>query len=84
MMKRLIVFLVVGLLLSATSISTVLVLAQIENLPWGVERIRADLVWDTDMWPQDFIVDPDGNAGQGVCVAVIDTGIANHPTWLAE
>ena len=53
--------------------------AQIENLHWGVKRIRADQVWDTDMWPQDFIVDPDGNAGQGVCVAVIDTGIANHP-----
>lgn len=52
--------------------------AQIENLPWGVERIRADQVWDTD-WTQDFVVDPGANAGQGVRVAVIDTGIADHP-----
>ena len=45
--------------------------AQIENLPWGVERIRADQVWDRD-WPQDFIVDPDGNTGQGADRADID------------
>jgi subtilisin family serine protease len=56
----------------------VTVSAQIENLPWGVERIRADQVWDTD-WTQDFIVNPGANAGQRVRVAVIDTGIANHP-----
>lgn len=76
-MKWLIVFLTVVLLLLAVSVSTVS--AQIENLPWGVERIRADQVWDTDWWPQDFIVNPGANAGQGVQVAVIDTGIANHP-----
>ena len=51
MIRHLIVFLAVGLLLSALFVSTVL--AQIENLPWGVERIRANLVWDTD-WPQDL------------------------------
>lgn len=75
-MKRLIVFPTVGLPLFAVSVSTVS--AQIENLPWGVERIRADQVWDTDC-TQDFIVNPGSNAGQGVRVAVIDTGIANHP-----
>ena len=52
--------------------------AQKENLPWGVERIRADQVWDTD-WTQDFIANPGANSGQGVRVAVIDTGIASHP-----
>lgn len=34
-----------------------------ERLPWGVDRIDADLVW------------PGGNTGAGVKVAVIDTGI---------
>lgn len=74
MMKRLIVFLIVGLLLSAISVPTVS--AQIENLPWGVERIRGDLPWDKD---GDLMVDSDANAGQTIRVAVIDTGIANHP-----
>jgi subtilisin len=60
-MKRLVAFLIAGLLLSAFSVSTVL--AQNGNLPWGVERIRGDLA---------------GN-GQGIRVAVIDTGIVNHP-----
>lgn len=74
MIKRLIAFLTVWLLLSAISVPTIL--AQMENLPWGVKRIRGDLPWDKD---GNLIVDPDANAGQTVSVAVIDTGIANHP-----
>ncbi|MCK6462565.1 MAG: S8 family peptidase [Candidatus Pacebacteria bacterium] len=39
-----------------------------ENLPWGVGRIQADLVW------------PSGNTADPIKVAVIDTGIsAAHP-----
>lgn len=38
----------------------------VEELPWGVDRIDADLVWNSD-------------TGSGVKVAVIDTGIdGNH------
>lgn len=38
-----------------------------EVLPWGVDRIDADEVWDT-------------NTGSGIKVAIIDTGIDyNHP-----
>lgn len=48
----------------------------IENLPWGVKRIRGDLPWDSD---RDLIVDSDVNAGQRIRVAVIDTGIGTHP-----
>lgn len=48
----------------------------IENLPWGVERIRGDLPWDRN---RNLIVDSDANAGQGIRVAVIDTGIGTHP-----
>ena len=69
-MRRVIVFLALVILFFAISIPAVC--TQIENLPWGVERVRADQVWDTDMWPQDFIVDPDGNAGQGAGRADID------------
>lgn len=37
-------------------------------LPWGVDRIGADLAW------------PAGNTGQGVKVAILDSGIdATHP-----
>lgn len=72
-MRRLF-FLAVGLLLLTASVTVVS--AQIENLPWGVERIRGDLPWDED---RDLIVDPDANADQTIRVAVIDTGIANHP-----
>jgi subtilisin len=41
-----------------------------QTLPWGVDRIDADLVWRADL----------GNAGAGVDVAVLDTGIdGDHP-----
>lgn len=74
MRRKLIVFIAVVLLLCAVSVSTVF--AQMWNLPWGVERIRGDLPWDED---GDLIVDPDANAGQNISVAIIDSGIANHP-----
>lgn len=39
-----------------------------QALPWGVDHIDADLVW------------PTGNNGEGVNIAVIDTGISkDHP-----
>jgi subtilisin family serine protease len=43
-----------------------------ENLPWGVDRIDAELVWDSN---GDLVVDPGANVGAGVDVAIIDTGI---------
>src|SRR3990172_77782 len=43
-----------------------------EILPWGVDRVRADDVWDTD---SDLAVDTGATAGQGVRVAVLDTGL---------
>ncbi|RLG40104.1 MAG: subtilisin [Thermoproteota archaeon] len=48
-----------------------------EVLPWGVDRIDADLVWDSD---GDLVVDSGANVGSGIKVAVIDTGIDyDHP-----
>lgn len=48
-----------------------------ETLPWGVDRIDADLVWDKD---RNLAVDSGANAGGGVKVGVLDTGIdLNHP-----
>ncbi len=39
-----------------------------QSTPWGVDRIDADLAW------------PAGNAGSGVRVAILDTGIdSDHP-----
>lgn len=73
-MKCTTVSLFLGLLLS--SVSILMVFAQMTNLPWGVKRIKGDLPWDKN---GDLIVDSDANAGQGIRVAVIDTGIANHP-----
>lgn len=74
-MKKLIVFLTVGVLLCVVSISTVS--AQTENLPWGVERIRGDLPWDKD---RDLILNSQRRAGKGIRVAVIDSGIwQDHP-----
>ena len=41
-----------------------------DTVPWGVDRIDADLVWNAD----------GGNKGAGVNVAVLDTGIdTDHP-----
>jgi serine protease len=48
-----------------------------EILPWGVDRVRADDVWDTD---HNLTVDRGATAGQGVEVAVLDTGLdTTHP-----
>lgn len=50
-----------------------------EILLWGVERIGGNIVWDT-YETRDLAVDPGLPAGQGITIAVIDTGIDyNHP-----
>jgi subtilisin family serine protease len=44
-----------------------------EVLPWGIDRINAELVW------------PSGNAANPIKVGIIDTGISNkHPDLLAN
>ena len=43
-----------------------------ETLPWGVQRVKANLVWDTD---GDMATDPGANTGDKIVVAVIDDGI---------
>jgi subtilisin len=74
-MRALIIFLTASVLFFAFIIPWVS--AQIENLPWGVERTRGDLPWDED---RDLIVDFENKAGRGVRIAVIDTGIwRDHP-----
>jgi len=51
--------------------------AFIETLPWGIDRIDSDRVWDQN---QDGVVDDNANAGQGIKVALLDTGInLDHP-----
>lgn len=58
-----------------------------DRLPWGVERIRANVAWDTD---GDLNIDPDANGvntitGNGIKVAVLDTGIdPDHPDLAAN
>lgn len=57
-----------------------------EILPWGVDRIDADEVWDPD---GNLMVNPGTSAGQGVKVAVLDTGLdaqppAGHPDLAAN
>lgn len=48
-----------------------------EILPWGIDRIDADLVWDTN---GDLVVDSESTIGVGVKVAILDTGIdIDHP-----
>ena len=48
-----------------------------DTLPWGVDRIDAELVWGDSDGGSDII--ENGNAGDGVKVAIIDTGIDyNH------
>lgn len=44
----------------------VVLYALAQTLPWGVDRIDADLAW------------PAGNTGKGVKVAVLDTGVDSH------
>ena len=49
-----------------------------EVLPWGVDRIDADRVWDK--YEPYLVVDPGANVGAGVKVGVLDTGIdLDHP-----
>ncbi len=56
---------------------------QPEILPWGVDRIDADLVWDNK--EPKLEVDPSANAGGGVRVAILDTGIdLDHPDLQAN
>ena len=47
-----------------------------EILPWGVDRIDADEVWDPD---GNLMVNAGTSAGQGVEVAVLDTGLDTTP-----
>ena len=48
-----------------------------EILPWGVDRIDADLIWDAD---GDLVADVDSTIGVGIKVAILDTGISiKHP-----
>jgi len=46
-----------------------------ETLPWGADRIDADEVWDSNY---DMVVDDGANTGQGIKIAVMDTGISSH------
>ncbi len=56
------------------------IVAQTE--PWGIGHIKSDQVWDKD---GDGHADPGANAGDGVKVAVIDTGIdLTHPDLAAN
>lgn len=53
-----------------------------ETLPWGVQSIKADRVWDRN---GDQTIDAGADAGQGVKVAVVDTGIdLAHPDLAAN
>ena len=51
-----------------------------EILPWGVDRIDADEVWDSN---HDMVIDDGANTGQGIKIAVLDTGIISSDEDLA-
>lgn len=54
-----------------------LVYAYGETLPWGIERVNATAVWDTD---GNMEVDLGAVAGSGINIVVIDTGLDyTHP-----
>ena len=49
-----------------------------EVLPWGIDRTDADLVWNGTQGGQDVVLGR--NAGDGIKIAIIDTGIGyTHP-----
>lgn len=49
-----------------------------ETLPWGVDRINAEIVWGDSEDATSVVLG--NNAGQGVKVAILDTGIdIDHP-----
>jgi serine protease len=56
-----------------------------EFVPWGVDRIDADAVWSNSDTGQDPHVRAGAIAGQGIVVAVLDTGIDyGHPDLAAN
>lgn len=64
---------VVEVLLKEGSAQGKIITQAAEILPWGMDRIDADLVW------------PLGNSADSIKVGVIDTGISNkHPDLLAN
>jgi subtilisin family serine protease len=53
-----------------------------ESLPWGVDRIDAELVWNGTEKGTDVVAGR--NAGQGINVSILDTGIDYTHQDLAE
>jgi subtilisin len=53
-----------------------------DTLPWGVDRIDAELVWNGTEGGTDVVAGR--NAGQGINVSILDTGIDYHHPDLAD